>query len=65
VVPGSIVLLHDAIFASRQPVPQLVRTAMIKAVESFLERIEGRLRFVTVPSLLARGPACRTTAVEQ
>jgi peptidoglycan-N-acetylglucosamine deacetylase len=55
--PGSIVLLHDAIFRSRQPIPQYDRGPMIEAVEMFLERLGGRLRLVTVPELLRRGRA--------
>jgi peptidoglycan/xylan/chitin deacetylase (PgdA/CDA1 family) len=50
--PGSIVLLHDAIFRSLQPVPQFNREPMIDAVRIFLERIGSRLQFLTVPELL-------------
>lgn len=53
--PGSIVLLHDAIYRSRQPVPRYDRTPMLRAVSLFLERASGRFRFVTVPELLTFG----------
>ena len=55
--PGSIVLLHDAIFRSLQPVPQYDRTPMLEAVSIFLERASDRLRFLTVPELLKHGVA--------
>jgi peptidoglycan/xylan/chitin deacetylase (PgdA/CDA1 family) len=55
--PGSIVLLHDAIFRSSQLVPQYDRALMLDAVTIFLERIGSRLRFLTVPELLKHGPA--------
>jgi peptidoglycan/xylan/chitin deacetylase (PgdA/CDA1 family) len=54
--PGSIVLLHDAIFRSLQPVPQYDRQPMLDAVMMFLERVGRRLQFLTVPELLKRGP---------
>ena len=55
--PGSIVLLHDAIYRSLQPVPQYDRTAMLEALAVFLASIGGRLRFVSVPELLGYGTA--------
>jgi len=54
--PGSIVLMHDAIFKSRQPVPQYDRQPMLEAVAMFLLRLGGRVRFLSVPELLSRGP---------
>jgi peptidoglycan/xylan/chitin deacetylase (PgdA/CDA1 family) len=57
--PGSIVLLHDAICRSQQPVPQYNREPMLTALTLFLERLKGRFSFVTVPELLRRGqPQC-------
>jgi peptidoglycan/xylan/chitin deacetylase (PgdA/CDA1 family) len=53
--PGSIVLLHDAIYRSQQPVPQYNREPMLAALRLFLERLGGRFRFVTVPELLRHG----------
>ena len=55
--PGSIVLLHDAIYRSQQPVPQYNREPMLAAVTLFLARLEGRFRFITIPELLRHG--CR------
>ena len=55
--PGSIVLLHDAIFRSLQPVPQHNREPMLDAVRIFLERVGGRFQFLTVPELLQSGSA--------
>ena len=53
--PGSIVLLHDAIYRSQQPVPQYNREPMLAAVTLVLERLGDRFRFVTVPELLRHG----------
>ena len=51
---GSIILLHDGLFqpaekryANRQP--------MLEAVTMVLQRLEGRLRFVTIPELIQCG----------
>jgi peptidoglycan-N-acetylglucosamine deacetylase len=53
-VPGSIVLLHDALhdveraeYAAREP--------MLQAVAQLLERFRDRYRFVTVPQLMRAG----------
>jgi len=53
--PGSIVLLHDAIFKSRQPIPQYDRQPMLEALTIFLEHVAGGLRFLTIPELLKHG----------
>jgi peptidoglycan-N-acetylglucosamine deacetylase len=53
--PGSIVLLHDAIYRSSQPVPLYDREAMLRTVTVFLERVDGRFRFLTIPELLLHG----------
>lgn len=69
--PGDIVLFHDALFEAeggpgdgRRPpalsrVPHRDREAMLAALERFLTAAAGRLRFVAVPELLARGRARR------
>jgi peptidoglycan-N-acetylglucosamine deacetylase len=53
--PGSIVLLHDAIYRSNQTVPQYNREPMLIALTSTLEQLSGRFRFVTIPELLRHG----------
>lgn len=53
--PGSIVLLHDAIYRSNQTVPQYSREPMLIALTSTLEQLADRFRFVTVPELLRHG----------
>ncbi len=53
--PGSIVLLHDAIYKSQQPVPQYNREPMLAGLNLFLERMGRSFRFVTVPELLHHG----------
>ena len=58
--PGAIVLLHDAIYRSRQAVPLYDRAPMLRALSLFLERVHGRFRFVTVSELLRDGrPLCQ------
>ena len=57
--PGTIVLLHDAIFGSNNRKvphqPLLDRRPMLAALEMFLERTRDRFRFVTLPELLRSG----------
>lgn len=53
--PGSIVLLHDAIYKSRQRTPQYDRQPMIEAVNMVLTRLSSQYRFVTIPELLTYG----------
>jgi len=53
--PGSIILLHDAIYRSYQAVPRYNREPMLAAVTLFLNQVNRRFRFVTVPDLLRRG----------
>ena len=55
ITPGSIVLLHDAIFRPTLPDRTLDRSAMLEALERVLDRFSGRLRFVTVPELCRAG----------
>jgi peptidoglycan/xylan/chitin deacetylase (PgdA/CDA1 family) len=59
--PGSIVLLHDAIYRSQQAVPQDNREPMLAALTLFLKRLGGHFRLVTIPELLRHGrPQWRT-----
>jgi peptidoglycan/xylan/chitin deacetylase (PgdA/CDA1 family) len=54
--PGSVVLLHDAIYWSPHEVsPQCDRGPMLAAVDTTLGRLGGRFRFVTIPELLRYG----------
>ena len=53
--PGSIVILHDAIYRSIQVVPQHDRQRMLTAVDLALKELGDRFRFVTVPELLRYG----------
>lgn len=53
--PGSIVLLHDAIYRSRLAAPQYDRSAMLEALDLALGEIGEGIRFVTVPELLRYG----------
>lgn len=55
IVPGCIVILHDAIYA-----PLLVeslpdRLPLLHALDDVLRRLAGRFQFLTVPELLRRG----------
>lgn len=68
VEPGAIVLLHDTLFdkgvAAHETDPEHRawpdRRAMLQALETVLDRLSGRYRFVTVPELLASGAPRRT-----
>jgi peptidoglycan/xylan/chitin deacetylase (PgdA/CDA1 family) len=61
--PGSVILLHDALFvrpaAEREHVivhePRRPRDAMLAAVTNLLAGVNGALRFVTIPELLRYG----------
>jgi hypothetical protein len=65
--PGSIVLLHDALFDGGQPTlaPPLENEAvpdrgfMLDAVERLLEKTRRTIRFVTIADLLACGKSRR------
>jgi len=65
--PGSVVLLHDAIHDQGQPRvgPPLEHAALVDRSVSLaglalaLERLRGRMKFVTLPELLALGAARR------
>ncbi len=53
--PGSIVLLHDAIYRSRLTMPQYDRQPMLEALKMVLDSLAQQYRFVTIPSLLTYG----------
>jgi peptidoglycan-N-acetylglucosamine deacetylase len=59
--PGSIILLHDAIFHQ----PGNDRTRTIEAVATILERAAGSRDFVTVPELFRHGRRRRINAFWQ
>lgn len=50
--PGSVVLLHDALYDARTPTA-INRAAMLAGLDMFMAR--SNLEFVTVPELLRRG----------
>ncbi len=52
--PGSIILLHDALYLTRQPT-YASREATLNAVDLLLEDQQHQYRFLTVPELLERG----------
>lgn len=66
--PGAIVLLHDTLFDNGVPAhgkdpghqSWTDRGAMLGALETVLDRLRGRYRFVTVPELLRVGRPRRT-----
>ena len=55
ITPGSIVLLHDAIYRSRMPQPQWDREPMLEGLEMALTVLKRQMHFVTVPELLRAG----------
>jgi peptidoglycan/xylan/chitin deacetylase (PgdA/CDA1 family) len=57
--PGSIVILHDNIYRSILPAAQFDRKPMLRALDEFLERLQKRFQFVTVPELLQHGRPVR------
>lgn len=54
VKPGSIVLLHDLLYAADDPAA-VDRRPLFAGLDMFLSRTGSRLSFVTVPDLLMRG----------
>jgi peptidoglycan-N-acetylglucosamine deacetylase len=56
--PGSIIVLHDAIFHQ----PGSDRTPTVRAVRTLLEGTAGRFDFVTVPELIRHGRPRRINA---
>ncbi len=59
VIPGSIVLLHDAIYRSAFPEPQWDRGPTLAGLDMALDVLKQRLHFVTVPVLLRAGRPVR------
>lgn len=59
--PGCIVCLHDAIYRDwyEDGTPLYDRQPLIEAVSLTLERLRGRINFLTVPELLKRGRAVK------
>jgi len=57
VTPGSIVLLHDAIYRSHLPESetQIEREPMLEGLDKALTALKRQIRFVTVPELLRTG----------
>jgi hypothetical protein len=57
VTPGSIVLLHDAIYRSHLPESetQIEREPMLEGLDMALTVLKRQIRFVTVPELLRTG----------
>jgi peptidoglycan-N-acetylglucosamine deacetylase len=53
--PGSIIVLHDAIYRSMSDVPQNDRSAMLEALEITLRQVGNQFSFITVPELLRHG----------
>jgi peptidoglycan/xylan/chitin deacetylase (PgdA/CDA1 family) len=61
--PGSIILLHDAVYDLRKPklgpdFDRLLvtdREPMLRALDQFLAKCDSRFRFVTIPELLRCG----------
>jgi peptidoglycan-N-acetylglucosamine deacetylase len=53
--PGSVIILHDAIYRSVQVVPQHDRQRMLTALDMTLVQLGERFRFVTIPELLQHG----------
>lgn len=52
--PGSVILLHDRLCDALED-RYFDRGPLLKAVDTLLERLDGRFRFVTVPELLRCG----------
>ncbi|MDR7573354.1 MAG: polysaccharide deacetylase family protein [Armatimonadota bacterium] len=55
IVPGCIVVLHDAIYRPLLAESLPDRTPLLQALEEALKRLAGRFSFVTVPELLRAG----------
>ncbi len=53
--PGSIVLLHDTIYSSRNDTVQRDRTPLLEAVNNLLRQTSDRFTYVTLPELLEKG----------
>lgn len=58
VTPGSIFLLHDAIY-HKTPDTQADRKPMLEGLDTALASLKGKYNFVTIPDLLRTGrPVC-------
>jgi peptidoglycan/xylan/chitin deacetylase (PgdA/CDA1 family) len=55
ITPGSIVVLHDAIYAPLLDESLPDRSYLLTALEDVFRRLAGRMRFVTVPELMRSG----------
>ncbi|HID96998.1 MAG TPA: polysaccharide deacetylase family protein [Thermodesulfobacteriaceae bacterium] len=55
--PGTIFLLHDAIYSSHLPDSETMidRTPMLKGLDAALEKLKSKIDFITVPDLLRTG----------
>lgn len=53
--PGSIILLHDCIYQSRQIAAPYDRSQMLTALEMVLSQLSDQFSFVTIPNLLKHG----------
>jgi peptidoglycan/xylan/chitin deacetylase (PgdA/CDA1 family) len=57
--PGTIFLLHDAMYPGDHVETMIDRDPMLDGLETALDTLKGRLHFVTVPELLKFGrPLC-------
>jgi peptidoglycan-N-acetylglucosamine deacetylase len=56
--PGSVIALHDGLSDALDE-SYFNREPMLKAIEIFLDRLGGRVRFVTIPELLRHGRASK------
>ena len=63
--PGDIVLLHDTVDPGIAPEMAEDREQMMAALDMFLTRTTGRLRFVTIPELLRAGRPVRVNWVRR
>jgi peptidoglycan/xylan/chitin deacetylase (PgdA/CDA1 family) len=63
--PGDIILLHDSVDPGGPPEMAQDRDDMLAALDMFLTRTRGRLRFVTVPELLRCGRPVRVNWVRR
>lgn len=61
--PGSIILLHDALYnhglPTRGPAPCVNREPMLRALDLFLQRMSQSMQFVTIPEMFRCGRAVR------
>jgi peptidoglycan-N-acetylglucosamine deacetylase len=56
--PGSVIALHDRLSDALDE-SYFNREPMLKAIEIFLDRLDGRFRLVTIPELLRHGRATK------